>query len=187
STGNYSQQITQNTPYSMTVTDDSYKKLQEQEWFLTGDYDAKTTSIVAAALNTVVSGSLPGYDTTKVALGLGVYYNDGVNYTLGACKDNGGATIAIDPPTAGKLVYFGTGHTPAPAGTTSVQTGAINPSALLYNLDPSAPLPTITVTPPGNCTVAPYPLTIGTLTYTGKYTLLPSGVNGQSFFRTFLN
>lgn len=184
--GNYTLQIAQNTPYSMTVTADTYTKLQEQEWFLTGDYDAKTTSIVPASLNAIVSSGLPGYDTTKVALGLGVYYNNGVDYTLGNCKDNAGATIAIDPPTAGTLVYFGTGHTPV-SGATSVQSGAINPSALLYNLDPNAAPPTITVTPPANCTVVPYPLTIGTLTYTGKYKLLPSGVNGQSFFRTFMN
>lgn len=184
--GKYSLQITQNTPYSMTVTADSYTILQEQEWFLTGDYNAKTTSIVSASLNAIVSGGLPGYDNAKVALGLGVYYNDGVNYTQGGCKDNGGAVIAVDPPTAGKLVYFNTGHTPV-GSATSVQTGAINPSALLYNIDPSAPLPTITVTPPASCTVAPYPLQVGNVTYTGKYKLLASGVNGQAFFRTFLN
>ena len=186
SDGKYSLQIAQNTPFMMTVKADNYTELQEQEWFLTGDYNAKTTSLVSAALNSIVSGGLPGYDSSKVALGLGVYYNDGVNYTQGGCKDNAGATIAITPSTAGKLVYFSSSHSPIGAAT-SVQSGAINPSALLYNMDPSAPLPTITVTPPANCTVAPYPLQVGTVTYTGKYKLLPSGVNGQAFFRTFLN
>lgn len=184
-TGNYTLQIKQNTPFSMTVVADNYTKLQEQEWELTGDYDAKTTSLVTASLNSTVSGGLPQYDSSKVALGIGVYYNDGTNFSQGNCHDNAGATIAIDPPTAGKLVYFSKGHLPVTSAT-SVQTGAINPSALLYNIDPSAPLPTITVTPPSGCTVAPYPLTVGAITYTGKFSLLPSGVNGQGFFRNFL-
>ncbi|MEO8873972.1 MAG: hypothetical protein ABI461_00160, partial [Polyangiaceae bacterium] len=116
---------------------------------------------------------------TKVALGLGAYYAGT------ACADNAGTTFTIDPPTAGKLVYFVPTGTPN-AAATSVQSTAINPSALLYNIDPSAPKPKITAVPPPGCTVAAYPHTIGNVTYTGNYTLLASGVNGQGFLRVFL-
>jgi len=176
--GNYSLQIVQNKPFNMTVTAPNYTQLTEQEWFLTGDYNNSTTSLVSAAINTAVSSGLPSYDATKVALGLGVYPE-------GACKDNGGSVITIDPPTAGKLVYFSPTGTPNTTAT-SVQSGALNPSALLYNIDPAAPLPKISATPPAGCTVAPYPFALGTVTYTGNFKLLPSGVNGQGFFRVFI-
>lgn len=185
-TGNYSLQIVQNKPFFMTVSAPSYTTLLDQEWFLTGDADNGTTSLVSAAINAALSSGFPGYDATKVNLGIGVYFNDGDIYKQGNCKDNAGAVVNVDPPTAGVLVYFGAQHTPAPAGTTSVQSGATNPSALLYNIDPNAPPPKITVTPPAGCTVSAYPHTVGNITYTGNYKLLPSGVAGQAFFRDFL-
>lgn len=185
SSGNYTLQIKQNVPFAMTVSASNYTELQEQEWFLTGDYSAGVTHVVSAGLNAAVSSGLAGYDKTKAALGLGAEYNDGVNFNQGSCKDNAGATFTVTPASAGTLIYFGATHSPD-ASATSVQSGAVNPSALLYNLDPSAPLPTITVTPPAGCTVAKYPYTDGTITYTGNFKLLASGVDGQSFYRLFM-
>jgi hypothetical protein len=79
-------------------------------------------------------------------------------------------------------VYF-KGTNPFPSAT-SVQSGAVNPSALIYNIAPGT-LPAVTVTPPAGCTNIPYPYTVGTVTYTGKYK--PSiGSTQASFFRGFV-
>jgi hypothetical protein len=173
-TGNYLLQIKQNVPFNMILNAPNYSQLTEQEWMLTGDYDATQTHLVPATLQGPVYSALASYDNTKGTLGVGIEIT-------GACKDNAGATITIADPNA-KIVYF-KGITPFPSAT-SVQSGAVNPSALIYNIDPTT-TPVVTVTPPPGCTNIPYPYTLGTVTYTGKYKL-SVGSTSASFFRGFV-
>jgi hypothetical protein len=176
SNGNYLLQIKQNVPFDMVLSAPSYSQLTEQEWMLTGDFNAMQTHLVPASLQAPVYSGLAGYDNTKATLGVGIE-------VTGACKDNAGATIAIADPNA-KIVYF-KGIAPFPTAT-SVQSGAVNPSALIYNIA-AGTTPAVTVTAPPGCTNIPYPYTPAgtTVTYTGKYK--PSiGSSSASFFRGFV-
>jgi hypothetical protein len=158
----------------MVLTGSTYAQLTEQEWMLSGDNNIGQTHFVPASLQTAVYSGLPSYDNTKSTLGVGVEIT-------GACKDNAGAVVAVSDANA-KIMYF-KGTTPD-VSATSVQSGSVNPSALIYNITPNT-TPTITITPPAGCTNVPYPYTVGTLTYTGKYTL-STGSSNASFFRGFV-
>jgi hypothetical protein len=171
SSGNYLLQVKQNTPFDMVLTAPNYAQLTEQEWMLSGDNNIGQTHLVPGGLQSAVYTALPGYDNTKSTLGVGIEIT-------GACKDQAGAIIAFGDPNA-KVLYF-KGTNPD-ASATSVQSGAVNPSALIYNIDPSLNAK-VTVTPPPGCTNIPYPYTVGTLTYTGNFKL-STGSTNASFFR----
>ena len=174
SSGNYLLQVKQNTPFNMVLTGGTYAQLTEQEWMLSGDFNVGQTHFVPAGLQGPVYAALPSYDNTKATLGVGIEIT-------GACKDEGGAVIAFGDPNA-KVIYFN--KTNPDRNATSVNSGSINPSALIYNIDPASTA-AVTVTPPPGCTNIPYPYTTGTVTYTGKFKL-SVGSSNASFFRGFV-
>jgi hypothetical protein len=160
----------------MIVTATEYPQLIEQEWEITGDFNSTDPSrLTSSTISNTVEGSLADYDSTKGMLGVAVVIT-------GACNDNGGAVISLSDPSAGKIIYFKE-STPYSAGT-SVQSGSVTPSALIYNLD-LATTAKVVVTPPSGCTVAAFPFSQGTVTYTGNWKV-QAGSNSTSFLRVFL-
>jgi len=175
SSGNYLLPTKQSTPFNMVVTLADYTQLIDQEWELTGDFNAGSTRLTSSGLSNAVNGGLADYDSTKGVLGVAVE-------VTGACNDNAGAVVSLSDPSAGKIIYF-KGTTPFPAGT-SVQSGSITPSALIYNLD-LATTAKVVVTPPSGCSVASFPFSQGTVTYTGNWKV-QAGSGSTSFFRVFV-
>lgn len=175
SSGNYSLKTSQNTPFNTIVTAATYPQRIEQEWELTGDFMVGETAVPSGSLFGTQLSGLSEYDSTKGALEVAVEIT-------GACTDNGGSVITLDPPSAGKIIYFD-GTTPS-AGATSVKSGSVAPSALVYNLD-LAGTAKVSVTPPTGCSAAAFPFTQGTVTYTGNWKV-EAGSSSISFFRIFL-
>ncbi|MEO7112936.1 MAG: hypothetical protein ABI183_21025 [Polyangiaceae bacterium] len=174
SAGNYLLQVPQNTPFNMVLNGPNYAQLTEQEWQLTGDFNVGPTHLVPASLQIGVYSGLPSYDDTKATLGVGVEIT-------GACPDNAGAVITFGDPNA-KIMYF-KGTTPDRSAT-SVNSGSVNPSALIYNIDPASTAK-VTITPPAGCTNVAYPYTAGAIVYTGNFKL-SVGSSSASFFRGFI-
>ena len=158
--GAYEIAVPINTPYFMTVTEPGHVKLIEQEWQLSADYDRMTTGMVDVGTQGMLQGALPGFDTTKGVLGVGITKSAG-----GACASEAGATIALAVPGNSKVRYFKAGF---PDGMTmAVLDGQNTPSAVIYNIDVGADL-TLNVTPPTGCMKDAFPHTEGAITYTGK-------------------
>ena len=177
--GQYSINVPLNTPYFMKVTkDQGYVPLVEQEWQLTGNADRGDTSLPPTELQGLLVTVLgAAYDKTKGALGVGLVL------TKSCAGDEGGATIALDPPGSSKVTYFAAG---LPSGSaTASAAGQTTPTALIYNIDPGTGLK-VKVTHP-KCSVAPFPQTdldAGTISYTGGIKVEVNG--GSSFVRIFL-
>ncbi len=178
--GVYAIAVPINTPFFMTVSEPGHVKLIEQEWSLGSDYDRSTTGLVDLGTEMSLVGLLAGYDPAKGVLGVGI-----IKSTGGACADEAGATIALATPGTSKVAYFKGGF--PSAATTTVQSGETTPSAIIYNIDPTADL-TLTVTPPAGCTLDTFPHTettaAGTITYTGKAKV--EAGNTTSFTRVFV-
>jgi len=190
--GNYTFQVLAKTPFHLTFSAPDHTTVLEQEWMLNGDFDRKTTSLPdVGTTNALLSGGLAELDQTKGVLSVGLFLTN-------ACTDEAGATIALNPPGASKIVYFRSGF-PA-KGATDVATGQNTPSAILYNLEPGDSFD-IQVTHP-SCTKVPFPYTPTAtsggapgdgpaITYTGKVQVdaaNPPGATAPktSFIRIFL-
>lgn len=181
--GAYSVQVPAKEPFSMLISAPDHTTIGEQEWFITGDFDRKTTSLPDKSTTQQLLQALNGIDPDKGVLSVGLF-------RTGACTDIGGATIALDPPGASKITYF-KNQFPVSQLTTT-QTGENTPSAVIYNLEPGDTF-NVKVTHP-TCTQAPFPFTptgdvddIGdnsTITYTGKVKVAPANPAGAPAPRT---
>jgi len=195
SSGNYTLVVPKDTPYTMTVSNDGYLTLHEQEWKLSADSDRGQTSAVPNLTENLLKGVLqPAPDTDKAVLTVQVI-------ATGSCASATGATIsvpglAVDGGAGAYLEYFNGGSPNLPSSaSTSVTDGAL-PSAIIYDL-PVGTFSQITVTHP-TCTQVAFPVAdpkIATLTYTGNSELTASSVvvddagtmgNVASFMRVFL-
>ncbi len=170
--GAYAIQVPLDTNFFMTVTGPDHLKLIEQEWKLTGDFDRSTTSFIPTGTSDTLRSTLPGYDSTKATISVGLVIT-------GACTTEGGATIEIVPAGNAKLKYF---HGGFPSNDTVSFAGEITPTAVFWNVEPGDDY-TIKVTHP-TCTVIPFPYTDGPITYSGR----ARGESGDaaSFARVFL-
>ncbi len=196
--GNYSLKVPQNTPYTMSLAagadaGKAYIGLEEQEWKLTGDAVRGKTSFVSAGTQGLLESILtPKPDATLAVLSVQVI-------ATGACTSATGATISVPGLPQGDagtsdagaspvtLIYFGGSPALPDTNATSV-TDKLLPSAIIYNLQPTASYSAITVTPPAGCTVKAFPVadsTAATIDYTGNVTLVQAG-DAVSFMRVFL-
>lgn len=182
--GNYTMPVPADTPFDMMISADTYTTVIEQEWKLSGDYDRKTTSLPDSNTTQALLTLLQGIDVTKGVLSVGLV-------KTGACPDEGGATIALDPPGDSKVEYFKNGF-PSSSQTTTVA-GQVTPTAILYNLEPGNTF-AIKVTHP-SCTQQPFPYTPPAepaITYTGNVRVDPANPPGApapktSFIRIFIS
>src|SRR5207253_2703625 len=98
--GMYSFQIEPKTPFHLTFSAPDHTTVTEQEWLLNTDFDRKTTSLPDTnTTNQLLSGGLSEIDQTKGVLSVGLFLVNG-------CSDEGGATIALNPPGNSKISYF---------------------------------------------------------------------------------
>ncbi len=205
--GNYSLSVPKDTPYTMTVSNDGYLTLNEQEWKLSGDADRGQTlavsngieAILKNALNPIPTDTLAVLSVNVVATGscasaVGATLSvPGISQPTDAGADDGGdAGGTADAGSSGPhLVYFAGGF---PTANTSV-TDTSTPSAVIYDL-PVGMFSQITVSHP-TCTAVAFPVAdpnVPTLTYTGNVKLEASGPkddagvtqNVASFIRVFL-
>jgi len=195
SKGNYSLTVAKDTPYTMTVSNDGYLTLHEQEWKLSGDADRGQTDAVPNLTENLLKGTLnPAPDTQLGVLTIEVI-------ATGSCTSATGATLSVpglaaDGGTGAHLYYFDGGSPNLPSSSaTSVTDGAL-PSAIIWDL-PVGTFSQITVTHP-TCTAVAFPFAdpnIPTLTYTGNSEVTASSVavddagtmgNVASFMRVYL-
>jgi hypothetical protein len=203
SKGNYTLTVPQNTAYTMQVVAGAdagmpYVSLDEQEWMLLGNAVRGKTQFVPAGTEGLLQAALnmPKPDPTLAVLSIEVV-------ALGTCSpdaggsDVTGATLSIpglatDGGTGPVLVYFTAGGFPSYSAT-SVSAGVL-PSAIIYNLPPTASFNQITVKHP-TCTAKAFPVTEPSepnIQYTGNVkleTFTPTGGAAQvvSFMRVFLD
>lgn len=190
--GKYSLDVPQDTAYTMTISNDGYLTLHEQEWKLSGDANRGDTSAVANGIENLLKNALsPLPDGQLGVLSINVYATGSCASPIGAVLDAPGAATADGGGGNVHIVYFANGF---PSSGTSVQdTGT--PSAIIYNL-PVGTFSQVTVTHP-TCTPVAFPVadpSIPTMTYTGNVKLDPSGPmddagvvqNVASFMRVYL-
>ncbi len=199
--GNYTLSVPQNQPYTMNISSapdasTSYLTLDEQEWSLTGNANRGQTSAVANTTESFLKNLLQPSPQTSLAV-LSVLV-EVANPDAGACTSATGATISVpnmttDGGAGAKLVYFAGSPTAIPDPTAKSVTDGLLPSAIIYDLPPTASFNQITVTPPAGCTVKAFPTTDPTepnIKYTGNVKLeasqTPDGTNVASFMRVFL-
>ena len=171
-TGAYHFAVDKGTPFTMEVSMDGYAKLIEQETTIDADYDKGKTSFVATPTANLLLGTLDGYDATLGVLSVQLI-------PTGACASEDGATITVTPAGAAQVKYLYGG---IPSSRKGAVVAGQFPSAVVYNVQPGATLSIgATVT---NCTVAPFPIVQGDVTYTGGVTTEPG--SSTSFERVFL-
>ncbi len=200
--GNYTLSVPKNTNYTMQVVagvdaGTNYVSLNEQEWMLTGNANRGKTSFVPATTQGLLQAILqPKPDPTLAVLSISVYATGACAADAGGA-DIAGATISVPGLTVGDagntggpvLTYFSGGF--PSSTTTSVQPGQL-PSAIVYNLTPTAAFNQVTVKHP-TCKQKPFPvndLSDPNIVYSGNVRLDISYPTGQpavvSFMRVFL-
>jgi hypothetical protein len=160
--GLYSIKIPANKPFFFTLTGDMKIKLIEQERIASGDVDQSDTNLISVVTQNLLKALITDYDPKLATLNVNVNKRS-------SCASVTGATIALDPPQANmKLRYFQGG---LPSMNPSAMDGEF-PTAILYNIDPKAPVK-VTVTHP-TCKQVAYPLQDPDrppIKYTGNVTL----------------
>lgn len=174
--GAFSLSIPKDTTFNLTVSDPSYFSLYYQDAKLSGDY-AFPDSIrfvsksIGASLLTVL-----GADANKGIVSIELSASDAC---LAKASDfPSGAKLTVGQSDA-KLAYYKS--TPDPT-LTSAQAGA-SPAAVAYNLTPDAAFNvTVDYT---KCTMKPFPVSDGNLTYTG--TFAPKAPNVLSVYTLYFD
>lgn len=154
--GKYAIIVPKNTPYSMSVTEDNYWKLNEQEWIVKKDlFDRTDTSILSDAIASILSGLLPAQDPTKGILVVRIY-------PMPPCDSEEGSKISIAPMGTAKVTYFVNGQPDKTATSTKKDQSF---SAAVTDVEPGQNV-TVTVDSP-SCEQLPFPVDFQGVTYTG--------------------
>ena len=187
SKGAYSLSVAPNTAYTMQASapDGGYVSLDEQEWKLLGSANRGKTSFVSNVTENLLKSILsPQPDPTLAVLSVIVLASGTCSPDAGGA-DVTGATVSVpglpaadagaDAATGGPVVvYFANG---LPSSTATSVTAGQLPSALVYNLPPTASFNQVTVTHP-TCKQAQFPIaepSAPNIQYTGNVKLEASG------------
>lgn len=169
--GNYEIAVPKDTPYSMSVTAPDFYKLIEQEWKVTQDLPAGSTSMLPTALANILAGSL-NRDKTKGLLVVSVR-------PQAPCTSEEGTTLTIEPAGTAKVAYVD-GTTPDSSLTAVKKDSKF--SAFFYDVEPNVNV-TVTATSP-TCNQTAFPIDVDGKTLTGNQKTEPGET--LSFLRIYL-
>lgn len=171
--GTYEIVVPRNTPYTMSVTEASHFKLNEQEWIVKSEtFDRTDTSLLSTDIANILASFLPPRDAAKGLLVVRVY-------PLPPCDSEQGATLSIEPASASKVTYFSAGR-PNKSATSTTKDEAF--SAAFSDVDINVPIK-VTVSSP-TCEQVPFPVDYQGVTYTGVQKTEPGAV--LSYIRVFI-
>lgn len=154
--GKYAIQVPKDVPLDAKVTKDGYIVGFMPEESFSGDGDRGDFTLPDLNTYNLAELGQDGYDESLASVTI-------VVRTLPSCASDDGATLTVTAPSGTKTLYF-KGGLPS-ASTTAVQAGQ-TPAISVYNVTPGAELQ-FTLSHP-TCTQAPFPVTVGTATFTGK-------------------
>jgi hypothetical protein len=171
--GSYEIVVPRNTPYTMSVTESAYYKLNEQEWIVkTETFDRTDTSFLSKDIGNVLLSFLPPRDVTKGILVVKIV-------PLPPCESEQGSTLSIEPVGTSKATYFVGGR--PNKGATSTTKG--EPFSVAFSdVDINTPIK-VTVSSP-SCEQVPFPVDYQGVTYTGVQKTEPGDV--LSYIRVFI-
>jgi hypothetical protein len=155
SDGAYSFSMAPGVPFSMSITGANRATTVFQERALLADVDDGAVNSVDEPSAKLLRSALPGYDESLGSISAFVI-------SQGKCPTSDGATIAVSPAGAAKIVYFENG---LPSATRTTVSQNELPSAVIYNVQPGADV-TLSVTK-DSCEQQAYPLQVGNIEYTG--------------------
>jgi hypothetical protein len=172
--GKWAVPIPMGTPVRAKITDTGYIDVHLPE--LSGTGDVQRADVPIPDLMTFMYGQYaqPGYDTTKASVSVHID-------KFSSCASIEGATLTVMTPAAGAKVEYFKGGFPSPMAT-SVSAAETGGHVSVYNVDPTADI-VFQLSHP-TCTQAPFPVTDGTQTLTGKVTL--EAGNANSVFIMYL-
>ncbi len=176
--GTYSIAVPPKDPFTMQVVKASaptYVQLLEEENTVQGDYNRGDTQLIPTSTATLLSSSLPNYDTTQALITVELV-------KTGACADLGGTTVSASP-TGAKAITQYPASCVSPVGTNAFVTDGIFPAAVIYNVTPGKQ--TLSATSP-KCTQIPFPYTDPTTKLTYDGTVQTQAGTGTSFVRIFM-
>jgi hypothetical protein len=158
-TGAFAFQVPAATPMTLLLTGPNYTKTYLPELSLTADYDRATIPLPDLSITHLAQLALDGYDTSR-----GIVYL--VVAAIGSCATVEGGSVTIVAPADGKVGYFDKRF---PSASRTTFKANETPAAAVYNV-PAGTQIEITITHP-TCTMAPFPVTVAGVTYTGKVTV----------------
>lgn len=167
SKGAFQLSVPKDKPVSLVLTGPDYIKTIIGEVSISSTYD-RIIPLPPASLFHLGQSALDGLDKTKGLVYLLVR-------TTGSCTSNEGAKITVVTPADGKLAYFD-GKLPDPALTAVKSSGDPDlPSAVLYNVPIGSSIDV--KIEHATCKLAPFPVTVGGVTYLGKVAVEPGDAN----------
>ena len=155
-TGSFAFAVPAGVPLSLVLTAPMYTKTYLPELSLTGDYDRANIPFPDLQLFHLAQQAFDGYDTSR-----GIVYI--VVTAIGSCASVEGGSLTVVIPTDGKVGYF---EKRFPTASRTTFKANETPAAAVYNV-PAGTQIRVTMTHP-TCTMAPFPVTVGGVTYTGQ-------------------
>lgn len=151
------------TPLAPTVTGPMYSMVQLAQATAAGtDVDLGPIAIPAAG-TFELEQNIIGADNTKAVVQV-------IIIPTGACTSVAGGTLTVTSPADAKVAYFATNA--LPTETKMFDTMAHRPSAVIFDVDPSAKVE-VTLNHP-TCTLAPPGTVYGGAIYDGIATMMPA-------------
>ena len=163
--GKWSIAVPIGTPARPRITLDGYINVNLPEEISTADNDRKDLPLPDLMTFQLGMYAQPGYDLAKASISIAIDL-------LPSCASADGATLQVVSPAGAKVEYFLNGFPSTNA--TAVKQGE-TPAVTVYNLDPGVDF-VFEVTHP-TCKQAPFPVTVGAQTLTGKTTTEAGNAN----------
>ncbi len=156
--GKWSFNVPMGTPMRPKLTLGGYINVHLPEALLNADNDR--LDVPMPDLSTFMLGQFAqkGYDVTKASVSV-------VVYALPPCTSAEGGTLSVVSPAGASVEYFNASF---PTTTVSAIVAGQTPAVTVYNLPPGVDF-VFQLSHP-TCKQLPYPVTVGTRTYTGKVT-----------------
>jgi hypothetical protein len=163
--GKWSLAIPAGTPSRPKVTFPGYIDVNLPEEIATGENDRHDLPIPDVMTYQLGQYAQRGYDTTKAAVSVAIHLRS-------TCASQAGATLTVVSPSGASVEYFKNGFPSQSA--TSVSAGE-TAAVTVYNLTPGVD-PVFQLSHP-TCMQEAFPVTDGTVTFTGKVTLEAGNAN----------